>query len=148
MENADKAAERYLNQGIERWESEGRLTPSESASLRSQLSSRDAQNALHHLGSHLVLSMIAVPVPGVRSVARFGWTLFFWVKAQLRRFRRGASRAVGVATNVHSPLVMVLAVVPLLGGIAYLAARPLRRTKTLIKFAWSLPDSVDRLKAS
>ncbi len=65
-------------------------------------------------------------------MARFGWTLFFWVKAQLRRFGRGASRAVGLATNVHSPLVMVLAVVPLLGGIAYLAARPLRR-KLLIR---------------
>ena len=132
MENADKAAERYLNRGIERWESEGRLTPSETASLRSQLSSGDAQSALHHMGAHLVLSMIAVPVPGVRSVARFGWTLSFWIKTQLRRFRRGTSRAAGEVTNVHSPLVMVLALVPMLGGIAYMAARPLRR-KLLIR---------------
>ena len=87
---------------------------------------------MHHMGAHLVLSMIAVPIPGLRSAARFGWTLSFWVKTQLRRLRRGASRATGVATNVHSPLVMVLALVPLLGGIAYLAARPLRR-KVLIR---------------
>ena len=132
MENADKAAERYLNRGIERWESEGRLTPSETASLRSQLSSGDAQSALHHMGAHLVLSMIDVPIPGVRSAARFGWTLFFWFKTQLRRFRRGASKAAGEVTNIHSPLVMLLALVPLLGGIAYMAARPLRR-KLLIR---------------
>ena len=83
MENSDKAAERYLNRGIERWESEGRLTPSETASLRLQLSSRDAQSALHHMGAHLVLSLIAVPIPGVRSAARFGWTpsaFFRWKK--------------------------------------------------------------------
>ena len=132
MENADKAAERYLNRGIERWESEGWLTPSETASLRSQLSSGDAQSALHHMGAHLVLSMMAVPVPGVRSLARFGWTLSFWVKIQIRRFRRGVSKAAGGVTNIHSPLVMALALVPLLGGVAYLAARPLRR-KLLIR---------------
>ena len=63
-------------------------------------------------------------------MARFGWTLTFWFKAQFRRFRR--SKADGETTNVHSPLVMVLALVPLLGGIAYLAARPLRR-KLLIR---------------
>ncbi len=82
------------------------------------------------MGAHLVLSMVAVPIPGVRSVARFGWTLTFWFKTQLRRFRR--SKATAAATNVHSPLVMVLALVPLLGGVAYLAARPLRR-KLLIR---------------
>jgi len=132
MENSDKAAEQYLNRGIDRWESEGRLTPSETASLRSQISSGDARSALHHMGAHLVLSMIAVPIPGVRSVARFGWTLSFWVKIQLGRFRRGAPKAAGKVTNIHSPLVMVLALVPLLGGIAYMAARPLRR-KLLIR---------------
>ena len=65
-------------------------------------------------------------------MARFGWTLFFWVKTQLGHFRRGASKAAGEVTNIHSPLVMVLALVPLLGGIAYMAARPLRR-KLLIR---------------
>ena len=132
MENADKAAERYVNRGIDRWESEGRLGPAETATLRSQLSSGDAQNALHHMGAHLVLSMIPVPIPGVRSAARCGWTLSFWVRTQFRRFRRGASKETGEATNIHTPLVMVVALVPLLGGIAYMAARPLRR-KLLIR---------------
>ncbi len=65
-------------------------------------------------------------------MARFGWTLSFWVKIQLGRLRRGAPKAAGKVTNIHSPLVMVLALVPLLGGIAYMAARPLRR-KLLIR---------------
>ncbi len=65
-------------------------------------------------------------------MARFGWTLSFWVKTQFRRLLRRAPKAAGEATNIHSPLVMVLALVPLLGGIAYMAARPLRR-KLLIR---------------
>ena len=54
LKGADRAAENFLDRGIERWESEGRLSPSEAAQLRSQVSSEDVQNAMHHMGVHLV----------------------------------------------------------------------------------------------
>jgi len=88
---------------------------------------------MHHMGVHLVLSVaLAVPIPGLRSAARFTWTAIFWVKVQAGRLlRRGPKTAVRVS-NIHSPLVMVVALVPLLGGVAYMASRPLRR-KALIR---------------
>ena len=82
LKGADRAAENFLNRGIERWESEGRMPPSEAAQLRSVISQGDSQNAMHHMGVHLVLSVaIAIPIPGLRSLARFSWTAAYWTKA-------------------------------------------------------------------
>ena len=108
MERADSAAELFLNRGIERWEAEGRISASEVASLRSLLASGEVKEPMHHLGVHLVLSVvIAIPIPGLRSLARFVWTFVFWAKVQARRFhRRTAERK---ATNVHTPFVMGVA---------------------------------------
>ncbi len=108
LKGADRAAENFLNRGIERWEAERRLPSSEAALLRSQ-------------GVHLVLS-----------VARFTWTAIFWVKVQAGRLLRRGPKTAARVSNIHSPLVMVLALVPLLGGVAYMASRPLRR-KALIR---------------
>lgn len=130
---ADRAAEAFLNRGIERWEIEGRLPPSEAAWLRSQLSSGEVQNATHHLGVHLVLSVaIAIPIPGLRSLARFLWTFTFWLKSQARRLLRRAPKPAQGASNIHTPLVMLIALVPAVGGVSYLASRPLRK-KLLIR---------------
>ena len=80
----------------------------------------------------MVLSVaLMIPIPGLRSLARFVWTLAFWVKAQGRRLRRSASEA-GRPTNVHTPLVMVLALIPDLGAVAYMGSRPLGR-KLLVR---------------
>ena len=133
LKSADRVAENFLNRGIERWEVEGRLSSSESGQLRSQVASGETQNALHHLGIHLVLSAaLAVPIPGLRSLARFTWTAMFWLKAQARRLLRRAPKTAEKVSNIHSPLVMVIALAPMLGGVAYVAARPLRR-KILIR---------------
>ena len=128
LAGADRAAEAFLSGGIDRWEKEGRLEPSKASALRDQISSGEARDVIHHLGAHLVLSVaIAIPVPGMRSLARFAWTVGFWFKAQRGRFRRGASEPAQRVSNIHTPLVMVLALVPRLGAVAYLAAPPLRQ---------------------
>ncbi len=54
------------------------------------------------------------------------------VKAQAGRLLRRGPKTAARVSNIHSPLVMILALVPLLGGIAYMASRPLRR-KALIR---------------
>ncbi|MEE8518940.1 MAG: phosphatase PAP2 family protein, partial [Dehalococcoidia bacterium] len=133
LDGADRASQRLLDRGIARWESQNGLSASEAAGLRAKLSAKEAQGAVHHLGAHLVLSLaIAVPVPGIRSLARFLWTLAFMVKAQVSRLlrRRGAAQA----ASIHTPLVAVITLLPIVGGIAYLAARPLR-SKLLIRIA-------------
>ena len=144
MQGADAAADAFLNRGMARWEVEGRLTSSEVARLQTYLSSGEVRNALHHMGVHMVLSVvIAIPIPGLRSASRFTWTLAFWVKTWIRRPRRRAAEGAPKPTNIHSPLVMLLALVPILGAVAYLASRPLRQS-ILIRLimdetAWRLP---------
>ena len=143
LTEADRAAEVFLSRGIDRWEDEGRISVQQAADLRTRLSSRRAQDALRHLGAHLVLSVvIAVPVPGVRSLARFAWTMAFWV----RHLRGGESESAGTSSNIHTPLVMLLTLIPVVGSVAYLAARPLRR-KLLVRLmldevGWKLPFSL------
>ena len=130
---ADGAAEAFLSRGVERWEREDRLPAEEAAWLRSHLASGDVQNATHHMGVHLVLSIaIAVPIPGVRSVARFLWTFSFWTKYQAGRLLRRGSKRPERGTNVHTPLVMVFALAPAVGRVSYLASPPLRK-KILIR---------------
>ena len=139
-----RSAELFLNSGIDRWNQEGRIGPAEEADLRTRLASGEAQNATRHMGAHMVLSVaIAIPIPGARSLARFLWTLAFWAKAQVTRIRHYGSESAAQASNIHTPLVMVLALVPGLGGVAYLASRPLRH-KLLVRLvldqiAWKLP---------
>ena len=139
---ADRAAEALLRGGMERWEREGRLGPSQSAALRVHLSSGQVQDALHHLGAHILLSA-PVPIPGLQNLARLVWTMAFSVVAQARRLRRRAAGSAGRLPNIHSPLVMALSLLPVLGTFAYLAARPLWN-KLLMRLildqvAWKLP---------
>jgi len=141
---ADAAAELFLNNGIDRWEKQGRIIPSDAAGLRNRLSSRAARYATRHLGVHLVMSVaIAIPIPGLRSAARFLWTFTFWVKARLRRLRRNRVVDADQLYNIHTPWVMGLALVPALGGAAYLASPPLRSKLLaclmLDQAAWKLP---------
>ena len=56
LTGADRAAEDFLRRGIDRWEEEERLLPSEAEGLRGQISSGELRDAMHHLGVHLVLS--------------------------------------------------------------------------------------------
>ena len=144
LRNADAAAQLFLNNGIDRWEKQGRIDPSDAAGLRARLSSRAARYATRHLGVHLVMSVaIAIPIPGMRSAARFLWTFTFWTKARLRRLGRKRLVEADQFSNIHTPLVMGLALVPALGGAAYLASPPLR-SKLLARLmldqaAWKLP---------
>ena len=141
LQGADRVAETFLSSGIDRWEREGKLEPSQAVALRSQLSSGEVRDSLHHLGAHLVLSAVLRFPFG--SAARLVWTVAFWGITQSRRFRSRDTAQAGVVSNVHTPLVMVLSIIPGFGAIAYLAARPLRR-KLLIRLmldqtAWKLP---------
>ena len=144
LSGAQGAGEAFLRDGIDRWEKEARISPQEVEDLHTRLASGAAPMAMRHMGAHLVLSVaIAIPIPGLRSLARFLWTLVFWAKVQARRLRRGERAKGGEGSNIHTPLVMVLSLLPAFGAVAYLAARPLRN-KLLIRLmvdqmAWKLP---------
>ena len=133
LEGADRAAQNFLDDGIERWEKEGRIDSVQTAELRTYLATGEVQDALHHMGAHMVLSVaVAIPIPGLRSLARAGWTAAFWAKVQMARLRRGSSQRPEFSGNIHTPLVMLLALIPGFGAVAYLASKPLRR-KILVR---------------
>ena len=144
LRGSDRAAQSFLLSGIRRWEADGRLEPAQAEELKACINSDDARDALHHMGAHIIISAIVVPIPGFRSALRFGWTAAFWVKAQVSRLRRRGDRK----PNVHQPLVMLIALVPLAGAAAYLAAPPLRNKLlarlVLDQVAYRLPFGVYR----
>ena len=88
---------------------------------------QDMLPATCYLGAHLFLSVcIAVPISAIRSAARFLWTFLFWLRVQIRRLLRRNVAAADCISNIHTPLVMLLSLLPRLVGVAYLASSPLR----------------------
>ena len=141
LHGADKAAEVFLLSGIKRWETAGRLTNSEARSLRAYISSPEIHDATRHLGAHLVLS--AVFRFPIGSIARLAWTVSFWTRTRSRDLRSRPTTSGIKVSDIHNPLVMMLSILPGIGTVAYLAARPLRR-KLLVRLildqiAWKLP---------
>ncbi len=149
VQGADAVATDFLKGGIDRWEKEGTIEQEKAELLRAYLSSGSVNNAIHHMGAHMVLSVvIAVPIPGLRSIARFLWTLYFWFKFQVQRLFRRYDPDEPRPENIHNPLVMFVALIPGFGAVAYLGARPLRQ-KILIRLmldqaAWKLPFKLYR----
>ncbi len=125
---ADQTANQHLSDGINRWEQLRLISHIQAEELNSLIAEPQAQSAMHHLGAHLVLTIaIPVPIPGVRSLARFSWTLAFWFRDLLRIFRWRSSRTSRSSPGVHGLVVLFLSLIPILGAIAYLTARPLRK---------------------
>jgi len=139
---ADRAADALLMAGMERWEKEGRLGPAQATEMRKHLSSWQVQDSMHHLGVHILLSA-PIPIPGLQNLARLAWTVAFSVVVQVKRLRHRAAGSREKFTNVHTPLVMVLSLLPVLGSFAYLATRPLWNMMlwrlVLDQVAWKLP---------
>ena len=70
------------------------------------------------------------------------------MKAQFGRLRRKRVADADKVPNIHTPLVMGIALVPAAGGAAYLASSPLR-SKLLARLmldqiAWKLPFKLYR----
>ena len=64
--------------------------------------------------------VIAIPIPGLRSAARFAWTLAFRLKALYALARGRITREeYRVARSIHSVPVMLIALLPAFGAIAY-----------------------------
>ena len=124
MVNPEAAARAFAMGGIERWERDGRIDRERAASLETLLETSEAKTLLKHVGAHMVLSVaIVIPIPGLRSAARFGWTLAFRLKALYALARGRITREeYRVARSIHSVPVMLIALVPAFGAIAYVAS--------------------------
>jgi hypothetical protein len=124
LDDTESVAKGFICAAIDRWEQDGQIDAGQAASLRHMMSTSEVQTLLKHLGAHLVLTVaIAIPIPGLRSLARFAWTLTWRLRALLALSRGRMTRAeYRVARSIHSVPVMLLALVPAFGAIAYAAS--------------------------
>jgi undecaprenyl-diphosphatase len=129
MTGAEAIARNFVLAGVERWEEEGRVDGERAESIRASLSTSEARTLLRHLGAHMVLSVaLAVPVPGLRSAARFAWTLAFRLRALYAlRSGRATTEDYQIARSIHSVPVMLIALLPGLGAAGYAASDTVTR---------------------
>ncbi len=127
MDGAESLAEAFVSRAIDRWQREGQIDAAQAASLRQALSTSTCQTLLKHMGAHLALTVaIAIPIPGLRSLTRFCWTLAFRLRALYARGRGQITREqYQIACAIHSLPVMLLALIPAAGVMAYAASAPM-----------------------
>ena len=125
--SAEALARGFLESAVDVWEQEGRLDDLRAAELRCSALTPEVTEAMKHMGAHVFLTLaIAVPIPGLRSLARFAWTLAFRVKARYALARRRISLdEYRLASSIHTGPVMLLSLVPIFGAAAYAVSDPI-----------------------
>lgn len=127
----DKAMS-WVDAGITRWESEGRLSDTETGKLREQIAQPDFQQMMPYLGGHILLSIpLRFPfgciIRPILVAGALGWSSILLLRRKIDRTEW--KRAFGI----HSPLVMVVAAIPGFGTVAYLASEPIRRNRLMMR---------------
>ncbi len=125
-------ATRWLNEAVERWQAEGRIDRFQARQLQAEIASPAVQAVLPHFGAHFVISVLLRFPFG--SLARVAWSLWGLGAATLRLLARRIDRGTWKAAwDVHHPVVIAIAAIPGFGAFAYLAARPVRSNRLLMR---------------
>ena len=123
LDGAEAAGGAFAVSAVDRWVLEGRITAERADELKQAIESDSVQRLMKNLGAHMVLSAIPIPIPGLRSAARSGWTLAFRLRALNAVVRGRITREeYRTARSIHSVPVMLLALVPAFGAIAYVVS--------------------------
>ena len=116
---------------IERLVEEGSLDREEADMALRSLEAPETLAVLGHLGVHIAIS-IPLRFP-LGSVARFGWTVFFRLRLEMRALLgRVSGEELRGARKIHTLTVAVFSAVPGLGTFAYIVAEPLRTNRPLL----------------
>jgi undecaprenyl-diphosphatase len=129
---SQEKAHEWIARAIQIWEYEGRVTTAEADAMRAHMNGAEFQAMLPHLGAHIVISIL-LRFP-IGSIARAGWSIGALGTATVRLLlRRTDRKAWKQAWSIHSPLVIVLSAIPGFGTFAYLAAKPVRSNRLLLR---------------
>ena len=139
---AEGIARGFLESAVDVWKQEGRLDHLQAAELRRSALTPEVTDVMKHMGAHVFLSVaIAIPIPGLRSVARIAWTLAFRIKARYALARRRISLdEYRLAKSIHTGPVMLLSLVPIFGEVAYAFSDPIMKKG----LGWILVDQSAR----
>lgn len=127
-------ADRWVNDEISRWETEGRFTPAEAERARTQIEDRGVQAVLPHFGVHLLIAVtLRFPVGSIARVTYVTGNLFLATgRFALRRIdRKTWARQAGI----HSPLVILVAALPGVGTFSYLFSWPVLANHAILRVA-------------
>jgi membrane-associated phospholipid phosphatase len=125
-------AQAWLDRAVAAWEAEERITADEAAALRAQMAEPTFQATLPYLGAHVLISIpLRFPFGSiVRPFLVLGALATATARLLTRRTDRETWRR---AATIHSPLVMLLSAMPGVGSFAYLAAKPMRSNRLLLR---------------
>ncbi|CAN5511972.1 hypothetical protein BH23CHL2_BH23CHL2_31240 [soil metagenome] len=122
----------WLHSAVDSWQASGRIDTEQAGRLRSEIESPAIQAVLPHFGAHFVMSVFLRFPFG--SIARFAWSIWGLGSATanllLRRIDRQRWKS---AWDVHHPVVILLSAIPGFGAFAYLASRPVRSNRLLMR---------------
>jgi undecaprenyl-diphosphatase len=127
----------WAEKAVATWEAEGRLSAAEAVALREQIAAPTFQAMIPYLGAHIAVSVpLRFPLGSIaRTLMVVGALGYETVRLFRRRIDRTQWRQ---ALSIHSPLVAVLAAIPGFGAFAYLAAKPVRANRLLLRTVFDL----------
>jgi undecaprenyl-diphosphatase len=132
VDGGQEKATDWLNGAVAAWQADGRIDEARANRLRGEIASPAVQSVLPHFGAHFVMSVFLRFPFG--SIARFAWSLWGLSAATVQLLARRIDRATWKhAWDVHHPIVIALSAIPGFGAFAYLAARPVRSNRLLMR---------------
>jgi undecaprenyl-diphosphatase len=122
----------WMEKAVGTWEAEGRITAAEGVTLREQIAAPTFQAMLPYLGAHIAVSIpLRFPFGSIARTLMVIGALGYETSRLLRR--RIDRHQWKQAFSIHSPLVAILAAIPGFGSFAYLAAKPVRANRLLLR---------------
>ena len=128
LARGQEKAEEFLRHGIDTWVEEGRIDEARKERLVASLDAPEVEGALFHAGAHFAIS-IPLRTP-FGSIARFFYTFALRAKAELLGLLRRGSP--GEARRTHTFLVMLFALIPGFGRLAYFLSPALREERLFL----------------
>lgn len=124
----------WLGSAVAAWEREGRIDADQAAAVRARLIEPEFQEASRHFGAHMLVS-VPLRFP-IGSIVRVAMVASAWTTATARYLRRRIDRETWRrARSIHSLPVLLISGLPGIGGFAYLAAKPIRRNRLIVRAA-------------
>ncbi len=131
MRNSGGLTRDWARSAAQRLVDEGSLDPEEAEKAISGLETPETMAALGHLGAHVAITIVLFGP--FENIARFGWTVFFRLRAEAKALiRRGSDEQLRGARKIHTLTVAAASLVPFIGTFAYLLAEPVRRNRPLL----------------
>jgi membrane-associated phospholipid phosphatase len=135
---AREKAMNWMENSVTIWERDGRIDAEEASRIRAHMADPAFQEMVPYLGAQMLVS-VPLRFP-IGSIVRAAMVAGAWISAAIRFATRRISREQWRrARTIHSPIVFLASALPGFGAVAYLAAKPVRQDRLLLR---ALTDAV------